>query len=62
MAKYDPLREYLAARQQMPRVQMTFAEVAAVLEEPLPDSAFKYREWWAPTSPIRPTVSGQPRG
>jgi hypothetical protein len=47
MAKYDPLREYLTARQHLPRVRMTFAEVAAVLEEPLPDSAFKYREWWA---------------
>ena len=25
----------------------TFDVVAAVLDEPLPDSAFKYREWWA---------------
>ena len=47
MAKYDPLREYLAARQHLPQVRMTFAEVAAVLGEPLPESAFKYREWWA---------------
>jgi hypothetical protein len=47
MRKYQPLREYLAARQYMPRVRMTFAEVAAVLGAPLPQSASKYREWWA---------------
>ena len=47
MTKYQPLREHLVARQHLPRVQMTFAEVAAILGEPLPDSAFKYREWWA---------------
>ena len=47
MAKYQPLHEYLAARQHMPRVRMTFADVAAVIGDALPRSAFEYREWWA---------------
>jgi hypothetical protein len=47
MTKYQPLRNYLTGLQQMGRVRLTFAEVAAVLGESLPPSAFKYREWWA---------------
>lgn len=50
MTKYQPLREYLAERQHMSRVRMTFAEVAAVIGEALPPSAFKYREWWSDTT------------
>jgi hypothetical protein len=46
-AKYQPLREYLAARQNTPRVQVTFAEIEALIGTSLPDSAFKYREWWS---------------
>jgi hypothetical protein len=47
MAKYERLHEYLVARQDMPRVRMTFADVAAVIRAELPRSAFEYREWWA---------------
>ena len=47
MAKYQPLHEYLVARQHMPRVRMTFADIAAVIGSALPRSAFKHREWWA---------------
>jgi hypothetical protein len=47
MTKYQPLRDHLTALQHLRRVRMTFSEVAAVLGEPLPESAFKYREWWA---------------
>lgn len=45
--KYQPLREYLAARQHQPHVRLTFAEIAAIIGDPLPHSAFKYREWWS---------------
>ena len=47
MTKYQPLREYLVACQQLARVRMTFAEVAAVLGAPLPPSAFNHQAWWA---------------
>ena len=47
MTKYEPLHDYLTARQHMQRVRLTFAEVAAVIGDSLPESAFKYREWWA---------------
>jgi len=47
MTKYQPLYEYLASRQHLSRVRMTFAEVSLVIRTPLPKSAFTYREWWA---------------
>jgi hypothetical protein len=45
--KYQSLRAYLVARQHTPRVQLTFAEIEEVIAASLPDSAFKYREWWS---------------
>jgi hypothetical protein len=47
MTKYQPLYEYLVARQSVARVRMTFSEVAEVIGAPLPPSAFNDREWWA---------------
>ena len=47
MTKYKPLRDYLTARHTMSRVRMSFREVETILEESLPKSAFRYREWWA---------------
>jgi hypothetical protein len=47
MTKYQPLRNYLTARQYMERVRLTFREVVNVLDEPLPSSAYHHREWWA---------------
>jgi hypothetical protein len=47
MPKYDPLRDYLAARGHLPEVRLTLAEVGTILGSPLPNSAFDYREWWA---------------
>ncbi len=47
MSKYDPLRVYLAERAHLPRMRLTFAEIADVIEGSMPKSAFKYREWWA---------------
>lgn len=45
MAKYDPLREHLAATATR-RVEMTFDEIGALVGG-LPRSAHEYREWWA---------------
>ena len=45
--KYQPLREYLLARQHLPRVRLTFAEIETLIAQSLPESASKYREWWS---------------
>jgi hypothetical protein len=45
-SRYTPLREHLAERSE-PLVHMTFAEIEAILGGNLPDSARKYRPWWA---------------
>lgn len=47
MTKYQPLREYLIERRHMPRVRVTFAEVAEIIGDSLPQSAFTHREWWS---------------
>ncbi|MGE3267515.1 MAG: hypothetical protein AB7P40_02130 [Chloroflexota bacterium] len=47
MAKYDPLRDFLAS---LPRAQgkttMSFARVEELLGGPLPPSARAYDDWW----------------
>jgi hypothetical protein len=45
--KYQPLQAYLVERRHMPRVRMTFADVAEIIGHSLPKSAFTYREWWS---------------
>lgn len=45
-SRYDPLRLYLSAQKE-PVVRMTFAEIEGVLGATLPESARKYRPWWA---------------
>ncbi|HZG43604.1 MAG TPA: hypothetical protein VEY93_11615 [Longimicrobium sp.] len=45
-SRYQPLNDHLMARQHMPVVQLTFAEIAK-LTGPLPPSAYEHREWWA---------------
>jgi hypothetical protein len=46
MGKYDGLRQYLLA-QPSSNVDITFAEIETILNASLPESAHKYREWWA---------------
>lgn len=29
------------------RIQLTYGEIEEIIRKPLPDSAYKYREWWA---------------
>jgi hypothetical protein len=47
-AKYDPLERYLVQRATTQQeVTLTFKEIDALLDNPLPQSAHRYREWWA---------------
>jgi hypothetical protein len=46
MAKYDPLREYLAARTE-PFLMLSFSEIERILGEELPASARRHQAWWA---------------
>jgi hypothetical protein len=46
-SKYAPLRDHLAAKRDLTRVRLTFAEIETVVGEPLPRSARIYPEWWA---------------
>ncbi|OCW58130.1 DUF7662 domain-containing protein [Hoeflea olei] len=45
MGKYEPLREFLAS-QTRDQIQMSFAEIEAVLGEPLPASK-RFPAWWS---------------
>ena len=45
MAKYDPLYDFLR-RQDAQRIVFTFDEVARLIGEKLPESAYKHPEWW----------------
>ena len=45
--KYQPLREYLLARQHMPGLRLRFSEIEALIGNVLPESASKHREWWS---------------
>jgi hypothetical protein len=49
--KYAPLRDRLTGEQQN-SVRLTFSEIEDLIGEPLPDSAHKYREWWANQSNV----------
>ena len=44
MAKYDPLRHYLASKPG-PTLQMPFDEIAKLVDG-LPPSAADHRQWW----------------
>ena len=45
-SRYEPLRLYLASRQE-PVVRLSFADIERVIGARLPDSARRYRPWWA---------------
>ena len=46
MSRYEPLRQHLIDRSE-PVVTMTFAQIERILGAALPESARKYRPWWA---------------
>jgi len=47
--KYDPLRRYLEGRADATLIQLTFAEIDAILGFPLPRSARDHQAWWSNT-------------
>jgi hypothetical protein len=60
VAKYDPLRDYLAALPRgQRRVVLPFKQIEQILGAPLPPSAYAYPEWWeehpyrAPSSQVK---------
>lgn len=46
MYKYDPLGDYLR-KQSSDRVTLSFDDVADIIGDTLPPSAFTRAEWWA---------------
>lgn len=61
MAKYDPLRDYLAA---LPRgqdkVSLSFARVEQIIGEPLPPSARAYEDFWQGKARWRKVIERRP--
>ena len=46
MSKYDPLYDYLSASPH-DELNMTFDDIEDILGSRLPDSAYRYPEWWS---------------
>lgn len=44
--KYEPIKDYLMNCRSN-RIQLTYDEIEKIIKKSLPDSAYKYREWWA---------------
>ncbi|AEF93202.1 protein of unknown function DUF1653 [Desulfotomaculum nigrificans CO-1-SRB] len=44
--KYEPIKDYLL-NCKSGSIQLSYQEIEKILEKPLPNSAYKYREWWA---------------
>lgn len=45
-SRYDGLRQYLEERTE-PVARLSFGEIEQIIGAPLPESARKYRPWWA---------------
>lgn len=56
MSVYDPLRYKLMASTS-PSIEMTFAEIEALIGRSLPPSAYEYDAWWANEDPGTTTHS-----
>ena len=52
MAKYDPLFRYLNSCENQ-QVTLSFVEIENVLSAKLPNSAYKYNEWWDNNSHVQ---------
>lgn len=59
MAKYDPLKAYLATLRGT-SCALTFGAVEEIIGAPLPRSATEYREWWS-NATARPNSHVQAR-
>ena len=52
MGKYDPLFRYLNASRNT-QVTLRYSEIENILSAKLPDSAYKYKEWWDNNSHVQ---------
>ena len=52
MGKYDPLFRYLNSNGN-PKVILSYAEIENILSAKLPDSAYKFKQWWDNNSHVQ---------
>ena len=52
MAKYDPLFRYLSSNTD-PQVTLSYTEIENILSARLPNSAYKYKQWWDNNSHVQ---------
>ena len=52
MEKYDPLFRYLNANKNT-QVTLSYSEIENILSAKLPNSAYKYKQWWDNNSHIQ---------
>ena len=52
MEKYDPLFRYLNANKNA-QVTLSYSEIENILSAKLPNSAYKYKQWWDNNSHIQ---------
>lgn len=52
MGKYDSLFWYLKQASKSQNI-LTYSEIERILDEKLPDSAYKYKQWWDNNSHIQ---------
>ena len=52
MGKYDPLFCYLNQSTNL-QVILNYVELEKILSQKLPDSAYKYKEWWDNNSHVQ---------
>ncbi|MDW7669892.1 MAG: hypothetical protein SCJ93_13795 [Bacillota bacterium] len=45
-SKYQPFEKYLIKSQEN-KIKLTYIEIENIIKEKLPESAYKYKEWWA---------------
>ena len=48
MSKYTPIKRYLAGiPKETKEITLSFIQVEKIIKEKLPNSAFRYQEWWS---------------
>ena len=52
MGKYDPLFRYLNANKHT-QVTLSYSEIENLLSAKLPNSAYKYKQWWDNNSHVQ---------
>ena len=52
MGKYDPLFRYLNSNI-TPQVILSYVEIENILSAKLPDSAYKFKQWWDNNSHVQ---------